>query len=157
MCQQYCCDKKICDCYVVVAWDATNLPSLFKCCIRFYRMRKFKWYSDWKNYSAWMISDMTCITSLLDIPRFSVSILTIISSTYFTWFSYNNTIFFIGRAFSYVIVFLPILWKALNTVCLGTGSKHNSKQASSHFPLKDGYQLFTRSFFGLGQSSSVHQ
>ena len=52
--------------------------------------------------------------------------------------------------------FLPILCKILNTVCLGTGYKTNSKKYSSHCSLTSGYQLFTKDFFRLGQFSSVH-
>ena len=100
---------------------------------------------------------MTCITSSLDIPRFSVSLLIIISYTYFTCEFNSNNLFFLGKIWSYVIGFLPILSKTLNNVCLGTGARPNSKQASSHCPLKDGYRLFTKASFSLGQLASNHQ
>ena len=100
---------------------------------------------------------MTCITSFLDIPRFAVSLLTIISSTYFTCRTSINALFFLGKAFSYVIGFLPILCKKINTICLGTGSKRKSKLDSSRFPIKAGYQLSTNNFFSLGQFSYVRQ
>ena len=100
---------------------------------------------------------MTCTTSLLEIPRFVVPLLTIISYIYFTLFSDSNALFFIGKVFSYVISFLKTLYKTLNTVCLLNGSKPNSKQASSHCPLKYGYRLFTKDFSSLGQFYSVHQ
>ena len=99
---------------------------------------------------------MTCITFFLDIPRFSLSILTIISSTYFTCLSDSNDLLFVGKEISYLIGFLPILYKTFNNVCLGTGSKPNSKQDSSRFPLTYGYQLFTKSSFSLSQLYSVH-
>ena len=100
---------------------------------------------------------MTCIFSFLDIPRFSVSLLEIISFTYFAWISDRNYIFFIGKAWSYVISFLTILCKKLNNVCLGIGSNHNSKLASSHFPLTAGYRLYNKYLLSLVHFSSVHQ
>ena len=100
---------------------------------------------------------MDCITSFLDIPRFAVSILIIISSTYFTCKFDSNDLLFSGKTLSYVIGFLLILRKTLNTVYLGTGSRPNSKQASSHCPLRDGYQLFTKASFSLVQLASDHQ
>ena len=100
---------------------------------------------------------MTCITSFLDIPRFAVSILIKIFSTYFTWISDRNELFLTGNTLSYVIGFLLILHKTLNTFCLVTVSKPNYKQASSHCPLKDGYQLFSKAYFSLSQLASVHQ
>ena len=102
------------------------------------------------------MSYMTYITSFLDIPRFAVSPLTIISSTYFTCLSGSNALFFIGKAFSYAIGFLPILCKALNTVRFGNGSNHKSKQGSSHFPLTAGYGIFTKYFLRIGQFYSIH-
>ena len=115
------------------------------------------WFSSWTNDFAWMSSDMTYITSFLYIPRFAVSLLTIISSTYFTCLSDRNDLFLIGKEFSYVIGFLPILCKKMNNFCLGTGSKRNSKQASPHCTPTAGYRLFTKYFFSLCQFSSVHQ
>ena len=100
---------------------------------------------------------MTCITYFLDIPIFAMSLLTITSSTYFIWYSDSNVSLFVGKAFSYLIVFLTFLCKTLNIVCLGTRSNPNPKQASPQCPLKDGYPLFTTAFLSHVQFSSVHQ
>ena len=56
-----------------------------------------------------------------------------------------------------MIDFLTILRKTLNTVCLGTGSNPNSKQASSNCTVKYGYWLLTKASFSLGQLAYVHQ
>ena len=85
-----------------------------------------------------------------------MSLLQIISSTYFTWLYDRNALFFIGKVLSYVIGFLPIICKTLNPFCFGTGYNTNSNQASLHCLLIDGYWLFTKSFSSLGQFSSVH-
>ena len=55
-----------------------------------------------------------------------------------------------------MIGFLPILRKKLNTVYLGNWSRPNSKQATSHYPLKYGSRLFTKAFFSLGQLACDH-
>ena len=52
---------------------------------------------------------------------------------------------------------LPILCKKFNNVFLRTGSKHNPKLSSSQCTLTDGYQIFTKAFFSLGQLSYVCQ
>ena len=92
------------------------------------------------------MSDIICITSFLDIPRFSMSLVTIISSTYFTFICYSNECFLLGKAFSNFIGILPILCKQLVTVILGMGS--------SHTPLTARFLRISRSLFSFGLFSS---
>ena len=102
------------------------------------------------------MSDITCFTYLLDIPRFSVYLVTTISSTNFTWLSNNNIWYIRGKAFSYVIVFPPILFKKLATLVQGTGFSLNSKPPSSHTPYTVGLRSISSYLFSLGHLYSLH-
>ena len=101
--------------------------------------------------------DIVCITSLLDIPRFDMSLVTIISSTYFTCICDINYWFLIGKAFSYVIGLLLILCKELVNIFQVMGYLPNSKQSASHTPSTSGFLHLSISFFSLGQLSYFHQ
>ena len=103
------------------------------------------------------MSDIVCITSLLDILRFAMSIVTIIYSTYFTCLLDSNERFLVSKLFPYVIILLPILCKQLVTVFQGTESSPNSKQSESHTPLTAGFLCISIYLFRLGQLSSFSQ
>ena len=85
------------------------------------------------------MSDMTCITSFLDIPIFAMSLITTVSSTYFTWIYDGNAQYLRVKAFFYVIVFLSIIWKQLSVIIWVTVSLPNSKSLSSHTPYTVGF------------------
>ena len=57
------------------------------------------------------MSDITYITSFPKIPECYVSLVTIISSTAFTCVCDSNALFLRGKALSYVIGLLPIIFK----------------------------------------------
>ena len=102
------------------------------------------------------MSDIKCITSFLDTPRFAVSLLTIISSTQFTCISNRNFLFLIGKPFSYLIAFLTALLKQSTTIIWGTAYSPKPKYPPSHNVSNFGYQCLSSDFFSLGQFSSVY-
>ena len=102
------------------------------------------------------MSNITCIASFLDIPSFAVSLVTTISSTYFNCLSDKNAQYIRRKSFSYVIGFLPILFKQLITAVQVIGSLPNSRSPSSHTTYTFGLLILYRDFFSLGQFSSFH-
>ena len=102
------------------------------------------------------MSDISYITYFLDIPGTAISLLTIIYSTYFTCIYNSNSHLLIQKAFLYLIIFQTILFKKLATVCRGTGSSPNPKQASSHTPLISGFLRLYIVFFRLVQLYSFN-
>ena len=99
------------------------------------------------------MSDMTCITSFLDNPRFTVSLVTNISSTYFNWL---YDFFLRGKSLSYVIGLLQKLCKKLAAVIWGMGSLPKSKPPSSHTSSTFVLLSISRCFFNIDQLSSFH-
>ena len=85
-----------------------------------------------------------------------MSLVTIISSTYFTCLCDSNVRFLLGDKFLYVIALLPILCKQLVTACQGTVFSTNSEQAASDTPLTAGFLRLSIDFFSLVQFSSFH-
>ena len=102
------------------------------------------------------MSDITCITSFLNIPTLTVSILTIIYLTYFTCICDISYRFIRGKELSYVIGLLPIFFKQLYNVIQGTISSPNSKSLSSHTPYTIFFLSISVCFFRIGNFSSFH-
>ena len=102
------------------------------------------------------MSDITCITFFLYNPTLSVSHVTIISLTWFTWLCESNNWFLRGGSFLYVIDLLPIFFKQFAAVIWGTGSSHNSKSRSSHTPSTVWFLGLSIYCFSLVQFSSFH-
>ena len=102
---------KIYDSSVVVAWALITRPSLFRFGSPFSWIRKSKWLYSWTYGVAYPMPDVACITSFLAIPRFPRSLVTTVYSTYFTCLYDRKTFCLRGKAFSYVIGLLPILFK----------------------------------------------
>ena len=95
-------------------------------------------------------------TNLLDIPRFDVSPVKNISSMYFNFLWYINARFIMGKKFSYVIGFLPILCKQLVNFFQGMVSSPKYIQAASHNLLTAEFVRPSIAFFSFVQLSSFH-
>ena len=102
------------------------------------------------------MSDITFITSFLDILTPAVSLVIIITSTYFTCLCNSNARFLRGKAFSYVMGLLPIIFKLFSTVIQGTGPSPNPKSPTLHTPYTVGLLSLYSNLFSLGNSSSLH-
>ena len=99
--------------YIVVHWSWTNRPWIFRFGSCFPWIGPSKGLFAWTYELACTMTDITCITSFLNIPSYIYLLYLTIYSTYFTWRWNINSHFLIRRSFLYVIGLLSIFWKKI--------------------------------------------
>ena len=138
--------------YIVVHWSWTNRPWIFRFGSCFPWIGPSKGLFAWTYELACTMTDITCITSFLNIPSYIYLLYLTIYSTYFTWLSYSNDRYLREKAFSYVIGLLEILFKQLAPVFQRKESEPNSKYPSSYTPTTDD-SLFSQYIYSALASS----
>ena len=152
---------------MVILWYA-NMWWLCSCCLSFScpYMLLHIWQILLQNWLIKLIiclnmrisyttSDTTCIASFLDIPRLSIYLVTIKSSTKFIFIYDSNVRFIIGKAILYLIGFITILLKPFTTVIIGTVSSPKYKSHSLHTMSIFEFLCLPSDFSSLGQLYSV--
>ena len=98
-----------------------------------------------------------CINSFLEIPTFSMYLVTIISQTWFTYLCNGKTRFLVCKAFLYVIGLMSIIFKQLFTAIWGTGYLYKYISPSPQNSSTVAFLSLYINLFVLGQLSSFQK